>query len=76
MRNGDLENPLSQITREKEAVSPLPAQRGEKAELGHTHVLCLIHDGEVERRISTFLQLPCQQAEHVRPGYQTLILKF
>ena len=71
-----LENPLSQIAREKEAVRPLAAQRGEKTQLSDTDVLGLVHDGEVERRIPAILELPGEQAEHAGPSHQTPVPKF
>ena len=71
-----LENPLSQVTCEKEAVWPFVAQRSKKTQLGDTDVLRLINNCEVERRISTIRELLRKQAEHVGPGHQTSVLKF
>ena len=46
-----MENPLSQIAREKEAVRPLTAQSGQKTQLRNTDVLRLIYNREVKGRI-------------------------
>ena len=57
-----LENSLSWITYEKEAVWPLAAQRSKKTELGDADVLRLIHDCEVKRRVPAILERRSQQS--------------
>ena len=71
-----MEDPLSQIACEKEAVWPLASQCGEKTELGDTDVLRLIHNGEVKRRILAISELLSEQAEHAGSGHQTQVSKF
>ena len=69
-----MENALSEIAREKQAVRALPSQRGQETQLGHPDVLRLIHDREVKRRIRSVLEIMGQRAEHAGPGHQPLIL--
>ena len=50
-REGRLEDPLAQVSREEEPVRPTPAESGKEPELGHGEVLCLVHDREVVGRM-------------------------
>src|SRR5207245_10032557 len=49
-RERKLEDPLAQVAGEEQPAGAAAAERGEKSELGHAHVLGLVHHDEVVRK--------------------------
>ena len=63
-RERGLEDALSEVAGEEQAVRPTPAEGGEQAQFGDADVLGLVDDAEVERRMRRLGNLRGQPREH------------
>src|SRR5262249_31200489 len=67
-REGMLEDPLAQITREEQCVGSTGPEGREHPKLSHADVLGLVNYNEIERALSRGLQGLGHTSEHGRPG--------
>src|ERR1700738_243622 len=72
-REGLLEDPLSSVAGEEEAVAALSSKRGKEPQLGNAYILGLIDHGKVEGRYRTIRIVRGQSIEHAGLGHQTII---
>ena len=71
-RERELEDPLPEIAGEEEGVRPARPQGRDEPELGHAHVLRLVHNHEVVRRLLVRGEARGEPAVHVGLRHELL----
>src|SRR2546427_11743889 len=71
-RERELEDPLPEVAGEEEGFRPARPEGRDEPELGHAHILRLVHDHEVVRRLLACGEAPGEPAGHGGPRHELL----
>src|SRR2546426_10822601 len=72
-RERKLEDPLPEIAGEEEGIRPARPEGRDEPELGHAHILRLVHDHEVVRRLLACGEAPGAAAANGGPRPDALV---
>ena len=68
-------DPLAEVSGEEQPVKPRTAQSSQKPQFGHTDVLRLVDDTELERRMGQLRKASFQATEQTRLGQEPALVE-